>query len=206
MAVAGPRCRTEVLECILSISQHVFPHIHNQVVETTLVGHHAVQRVMELRVPLKDLIDPFAPQGIAGFLQNLFKFDNLFVGDPLADDFEGIPFQNRPEFEKVFDLLLGIHGDAETPRLERFYQSVLFEFVEGLPHRGAADTDLFGEMLLRETFTLHEPAGQDVGLQIAVRLLPDGDAVLSWFIGGTPVHDCIQCSHCVYRTAFVYAI
>ena len=61
-----------------------------------------------------------------------------------------------------------------------FDQPVLFELVEGLPHRGAADPQLLGEMLLREAFTGGEPPGKDAGFQIFVGLLPDGDAVLSW--------------------------
>src|SRR4030043_1654135 len=73
VTVDGSLCRTEVLEGILPISQHVLPHIHNKVVETTLVRNHAVQGVMELGVPLKYLVDPFPPEGGIRFLDDLFK-------------------------------------------------------------------------------------------------------------------------------------
>ena len=78
------------------------------------------------------------------------------------------------------------------PRFQGFYQPVLFELVEGLPHRGAADPQLLGKMLLRKAFTGGEPSGKDGGFQIFVGLLPDGDTVFRGIFWTDYVHDCIQ--------------
>ena len=116
---------------------------------------------MELGVPSEDFFDPFAPQGIFRHVDKPFEGGNLFFGNPSTDDPQGVPFQNCPELEEVVDLLRGVAGDAEPAGFQGFDQPVLFEFVEGLPHRGAADPQLLGKMLLRKTFTGGKPSGKD---------------------------------------------
>ena len=91
--------RIPEIERINPFSFDIFPHIHNQAVETTLVRNHAVQGVVEQGIPLKYLIDPFSPECVIRFIDDPFQHRDLFVGDPLADDLEGVPFQNRPEFK-----------------------------------------------------------------------------------------------------------
>ncbi len=81
----------------------------------------------------------------------------------------------------------------QNPRgFQGLYQPVLLEFVEGLPHRGAADSQLLGKMFLGKALAGGETSGKDIGFEIFVGLLPDGDTILPGLAGRTDVHVCIQ--------------
>ena len=86
MAIIGPLGRIKVLKRVLSIPQNVFPHIHDQAVETAFVHNHVVQRVVELGIPLKDFVKPFPSQGIIRFPDYPLEHGHLPIGDPFADE------------------------------------------------------------------------------------------------------------------------
>ena len=141
---------------------------------------------------LKDFFDLITSEGVFRLIDNPLEHRNLLFGNPFADDLESVPFKSGAEFEEVLDLLLGIAGNAESPGLQRLDKPILSEFVEGLPHRGAAYPQFLGEMLLRKPFARPKSAGKDTGFQVLVGPLPDGSGAFLGFVGGTLFHDCIQ--------------
>ncbi len=69
---------------------------------------------MELGVPVKDLLDPLAPEGFVRPVDDPFERRDLSIGDPFANDLKGVALQDRPELEKILDILGGIVGNTET--------------------------------------------------------------------------------------------
>ena len=119
MSLDRPLPSVGILKGIFPVSQHVFSHVHDEMVKPVLIRDQFKKRIMELGVPLKYLVNPVFPQGLFRLFNQPVELIERFLGNVFRDKLKRISLQDGPKFEKFFDFFLRIPGSDKTSLLTR---------------------------------------------------------------------------------------